>query len=205
MARRFAEITFTDSVRNTQRRYGSRDFNEQFEVAEDPRSDLGPQEAAFIEARDGFYQATASDDGWPYVQFRGGPTGFLRVLDEGTIGYADYRGNVQYISVGNLNENDRVALILMDYANRARLKIWGRVRIVHAADDPALMEKLSVPGYRARVERGIVISVAAFDWNCPQHITPRFTEAEIGLAVQPLHDRIAELEQALTEAAATTA
>jgi len=199
MARRFAEITFTDAVRNAQRRYGSREFNEQFEVAKDPRDTITPHEQAFIEARDGFYQATSNEDGWPYVQFRGGPVGFLRVLDERTIGYADYRGNIQYISVGNMIANERVALILMDYANQARLKIWGRAGIAHAADNPDMMERLAVPEYRARVERGIIVTVEALEWNCPQHITPRFTEAEVKVAIQPLHDRIADLEMQLQE------
>ena len=146
---------------------------------------------AFIEARDGFYQATVSESGWPYVQFRGGPSGFLKVIDAKTIGYADFGGNVQYLSVGNLNADARVALILMDYANRARLKIWGRARIVHAAEDAELVSAMTMPGYKARVERVIVISVEAFDWNCPQHITPRYTEAEVEAAVAPLR---AELE-----------
>lgn len=200
MARKFANITFTPSVRAAQNRYGSREFNEQFEYVDDPHDGLGLREIAFIGARDGFYQSTVNEDGWPYVQFRGGPTGFLRVLDAKTLGYADFRGNTQYLSVGNFAVNDRVSIILMDYANRARLKIWGRVRIVHGAEEPDLMERLAVTGYKARIERGIIITMEAFDWNCPQHITPRFTEAEIAARVQPLHDRIAGLEAALKSA-----
>jgi predicted pyridoxine 5'-phosphate oxidase superfamily flavin-nucleotide-binding protein len=119
-----------------------------------------------------------SETGWPYVQFKGGPAGFLKVLDAGTIGYADFRGNVQYISAGNVQGNDRVSLILMDYAQRRRLKILGHVRLVPAGDNPALIEQLSLPHYRATVERAVLISVVAYDWNCPQHITPRFTQAE---------------------------
>ena len=157
---------------------------------------LGDRESTFIEARDGFYQATVNEDGWPYVQFRGGPSGFLKVLDDRTIGYADFRGNVQYISVGNLAANDRVSLILMDYPNRRRLKIWARARIVHHDEDPELLERLEVPTYRARVERAVVLTVEAFDWNCPQHITPRFTEAEVEEVLEPFRDRIAELEAA---------
>ena len=194
MAKRFAEITFTPSVKAAQTRYGSRAANEGFELSPDPGDTLGPAETAFIEARDGFYQATVNEDGWPYVQFRGGPAGFLKVLDERTIGYADFRGNIQYLSVGNLNANDRIALILMDYPNRRRLKIWARARIVHHDEDPDLLARLEVPTYRARVERAVVMTIEAIEWNCPQHITPRFTEGEIDEMVTPLRDRIVELE-----------
>jgi predicted pyridoxine 5'-phosphate oxidase superfamily flavin-nucleotide-binding protein len=152
---------------------------------------LTEEESEFIEARDGFYQATVSETGWPYVQFRGGPKGFLKVIDSKTIGYADFRGNVQYVSVGNLNSDGRIALILMDYPNRRRLKIWGSARVVHESDEPAVLAALRIEGYKARVERAVIITVAAFDWNCPQHITPRFTEAEVQAAIAPL---MAELE-----------
>ena len=151
MARAFAEIAFTPSVRAVQARQGSAAAYERVLAPEAERADrLGPEEAAFIAARDGFYQATVSETGWPYVQFRGGPPGFLKVLDERTLGYADFRGNRQYLSVGNLGRDDRVSLILMDYANRRRLKILGHARIIEAADDPALIEALHDPGYRAR-------------------------------------------------------
>lgn len=179
MPRAFAEIAFTPSVKAAQSLYGSRDSNRGFELAEDPRNTLQEHDAAFIEARDSFYQATVGENGWPYVQHRGGPAGFLRVLDERTIGYADFRGNAQYLSVGNLNADARIALILMDYAHRRRMKLWGRARIVHEIDDPALIARLEVPAYRARVERGVVITIEAIEWNCPQHITPRYTEAEV--------------------------
>jgi predicted pyridoxine 5'-phosphate oxidase superfamily flavin-nucleotide-binding protein len=179
MSTAFADIAFTPSVKAAQQRYGSREANRGFELAPDARNELTAREAAFIAARDSFYQATASESGWPYVQHRGGPAGFLKMLDARTIGYADFRGNVQYLSAGNLGANERVALILMDYANRRRLKIWGRARIVHADDDPGLIAQLELPGYRARVERGIVIHVEAYDWNCPQHITQRFSRAEV--------------------------
>ena len=138
-----------------------------------------------------------SETGWPYVQHRGGLTGFLQVLDANTIGYADFRGNRQYVSVGNLAANDKISLILMDYANRRRLKIWGRVQIVHADENPELIAKLENPAYRARVERAVVIKVEAWDWNCPQHITQRFTQADINVAVQPLHDEITALKTQL--------
>ena len=192
MARAFAEITFTPSVRAAQARYGSHAANAGFEQAEERRDILTDREAEFIHARDGFYQASVSETGWPYVQFRGGPKGFLKVLDEGTIGYAYFRGNVQYISTGNINADGRVALILMDYPNRRRLKVWARARIVHEDEDPALLSRLEVPTYRARVERAVVMTVEAFDWNCPQHITPRFTEDEIAELVAPLRQQLAQ-------------
>ncbi len=194
MPKKFSEITFTPSVKAAQARYGSRAANERFELAEDPGDTLGKAEAAFIEARDSFYQATVNEKGWPYVQHRGGPPGFLKVLDERTIGYADFRGNIQYLSVGNLAGNDRISIILMDYPNRRRLKIWARARLVHDDEDPELIARLEVPTYRARVERGVVMTIEAIEWNCPQHITPRFTEGEIGETVTPLIDRITELE-----------
>ena len=186
MSTAFADIAFTPSVKAAQSRYGSRDANRGFELAEDARNELTEREARFIAARDSFYQATVAESGWPYVQHRGGPAGFLKVLDARTIGYADFRGNVQYLSAGNLAANERVSLILMDYANRRRLKIWGRARIVHADEQPELVARLEVPGYRARVERGIVIQVEAWDWNCPQHITQRYSKAEVERRMAPL-------------------
>ena len=151
-------------------------------------------EAAFIADRDSFYMATVSETGWPYVQHRGGPRGFLKVVDEKTLAFADYRGNRQYISVGNLASDDRAALILMDYAGRARLKIYAHVEAVPLDADPALARLAADADYRAKPERILRLHLMAFDWNCPQHITPRFTEAEIGEAVQPLRERLATLE-----------
>jgi predicted pyridoxine 5'-phosphate oxidase superfamily flavin-nucleotide-binding protein len=191
MARAFAEIAFTPSVKAAQSQYGSRRANQGLEVAEDREDELTDVEREFIESRDSFYQATVTETGWPYVQFRGGPPGFLKVIDTKTIGFADFRGNVQYLSVGNINADGRIALILMDYPNRRRLKIWGRARVLHEADEARLLAALKITGYKARVERAIVIAVEAFSWNCPQHITPRFTEAEVKAVVAPL---IAELE-----------
>jgi predicted pyridoxine 5'-phosphate oxidase superfamily flavin-nucleotide-binding protein len=182
----FVDIAFTPSVKAAQSRYGSRPANLGFEAMQDRGSELTQREAAFIAERDGFYQATVSETGWPYVQHRGGPLGFLTVLDARTIGYPDFRGNAQYLSVGNLSANDRAALILMDYANRRRLKIWGRARIVHQADSPDWLARLQMSGYRARVERGVIMSVEAYDWNCPQHITPRYSKLEIEHLLAPL-------------------
>ena len=203
MPNAFAEICFTPSVKAAQSLYGSRQANQDFELSGDARNSLGEREAVFIAERDSFYQATVSESDWPYVQHRGGPKGFLKVLDERTLGYADFRGNVQYLSVGNLNANDRISLIMMDYPNRRRLKIWGRARIVHEKDEPDLIAQLEVATYRARVERGIIIHVEAYDWNCPQHITPRYTEAEIEDLLDPLLEENRRLK-AQTSAAPKT-
>ena len=194
MSRRFAEIAFTPSVQEMQSRQGSRQAYAKWDTHDPARDLIGLMEKDFIEARDGFYQATVNSDGWPYVQFRGGPVGFLKVLDENTLGYADFRGNVQYVSVGNMADNDRVSIILMDYANRQRLKILARTQLVDFRDDPALVEALEDPNYRARVERGVVFKIEAVDWNCPQHITPRFTQAEIDQKIAPLLQQIEELQ-----------
>lgn len=199
MGHRFAELAFTPTVMAVQEHEGSRDSYRRLEGGEAHHDRLGPAEASFIAARDSFYMATVSETGWPYLQHRGGPRGFLKVLDEGTIGFADFRGNRQYVSVGNLSGDDRVALILVDYPNRRRLKILGRARAV-TMDDAAKLGRLDLPGYRAKVERGLLIAVETFDWNCPQHLTPRFTAEEIASAVAPLHARIAELEAALAQA-----
>lgn len=192
MARAFADITFTSSVKAAQSLYGSRENNRGFELAEDPRNTLGAAEAEFIHARDSFYQATVGENGWPYVQHRGGATGFIKVLDQRTLGYADFRGNRQYISVGNINADDRISLIFMDYANQRRLKIWGRAKVVHENENPELIAQLEDLRYRARIERALVIHVEAYEWNCPQHITRRFTEAEVRETFAPL---MAENEQ----------
>ena len=184
MAHRFAQLMFTPAVKEVQARMGSRGANERFEDAGAPAAErLGPAEREFITARDSFYLATVSETGWPYVQHRGGPPGFLKILDARTLGFADYRGNRQYISVGNLTRDDRVSLILVDYPNQRRLKVAGRSRLVDPRSDPELIARLRDEDYGARVERAMVIDIEGFDWNCPQHITPRFTEAEIAAAV----------------------
>jgi predicted pyridoxine 5'-phosphate oxidase superfamily flavin-nucleotide-binding protein len=201
MGRAYSDITFTRTIRALQETLGSREQYAGFDLAEDRRDRLGPREAAFVAAADHFYQATVSETGWPYVQHRGGPPGFLRVIDPKTLGYADYRGNVQYLSVGNLKSDDRISIIIMDYANRRRLKLIGRARSVELADDPALVASLHVEGYRARAERAILITVEGYDWNCPQHITPRFTEAEVEAMTAPLQVRIRRLEEQLAAAA----
>lgn len=186
MPRAFADISFTPSVKAAQSLYGSRDANTGFERAEDPRNTLTEPEMAFIRERDSVYMATVSETSWPYVQHRGGLAGFIKVLDERTIGFADFKGNRQYISVGNINADGRTSLILMDYPNRRRLKLWGHARIVHESEEPALIAAVEDPTYRARIERAIVIRIEAIEWNCPQHITPRFTEQEVDRFIAPI-------------------
>ena len=194
MARAFAEIAFTPAVLAAQEKQGSARNYAKFLTPEADAGDrLTETEAAFIAARDGFFQATVSETGWPYVQFRGGPAGFLKVPDEKTIAYADFRGNRQYLSVGNLSQDDRVSLILVDYPNRRRLKIWGRARVVDRETDPDLVARLFDDGYRARPERAVVITVEAFDWNCPQHIPQRFTVEEFEHALAPLREELERL------------
>jgi predicted pyridoxine 5'-phosphate oxidase superfamily flavin-nucleotide-binding protein len=196
MARRFAELLFTRAVRAAQTRYGGK--ADRLLAASDPRERLGPDEVEFLQTRDGFHLATVGETGWPYVQFRGGPPGFLRVLDERTIAWADFRGNRQYVSTGNLDPagEARVAIIAMDHARQLRIKLLGTARIIDADADPELAALVTVPGYRAVVERVVVVTLAAFDWNCPQHITPRYTAEELQDVVAPL---VAEVEQLRAE------
>ena len=201
MGHKFAEIAFTPTVKMEQERNGSRRSYARLEEGNAHHDRLGAREADFIAARDSFYMATVSETGWPYIQHRGGPAGFVRILDHKTIGFADFAGNRQYVSVGNLQTSDRVSLFFMDYPNQTRLKLLGHVRPIEAGD-AQLLERLHVPDYGARIERGMVITVAGYDWNCPQHITPRFTQAHVLSMVAPLRDRIAELESALAEISA---
>ncbi len=197
MTHRFADIAFTPTVKQVQERQGSRTaYSRNEEVAEPFNHLLTDAEAGFIAARDSLYMASVGETGWPYIQHRGGPVGFVRVLDAKTIGFADFRGNRQYISVGNLLTDDRVSLFFMDYPNRTRLKLLGRARTADP-DERETLERLAVPGYRGAVERGIVITVEGFDWNCPQHITERFTVDEVSRVSAPLLTRIAELEAQL--------
>ena len=202
MTRAFAAIAFTPETLALQEADGSARGYAPFLAPEaEPNDALGPVEAAFIQDRDGFYQASVNSAGWPYVQFRGGAPGFVHVLSGEEIAWADLRGNRQHLSAGNIAHDGRVSLFFMDYPNRRRLKLWGEARLVRAEDDPDLAERLH-PGGRARVQRLVRVAVRAFDWNCPQHIPQRFTTAEIAEAVAPLHARIAELE---AEAAALRA
>jgi predicted pyridoxine 5'-phosphate oxidase superfamily flavin-nucleotide-binding protein len=198
MRHRYLEIASTPSVKAARGRYGSAaqwDRATGAAAGEAARNDrLGPVEQQFIAARDGFYLASVSETGWPYVQFRGGPSGFLRVIDDRLLCYADFRGNRQYLTVGNVQADSRVSLFLMDYAHQRRLKIFGRMRVVDAREDPALAERLAVPGYAGRIERAALITIEAFDWNCPQHITARFTQAELEEALRPVRDEMMVLK-----------
>ena len=193
MAKNFAEIAFTESVKAQQEKYGSRRSYAKME-AQARGTELSFAEADFIAARDSFYLSTVGENGYPYVQFRGGPKGFLKVLDARTLAFADFRGNLQYISVGNLTRNDKAALILMDYAQRQRLKIYARIEVIEAQDAPELIAQLQDPEYKAQIERAMLLHVEAFDWNCPQHITQRFTLEEIRELNAPLYEHIAQLE-----------
>jgi predicted pyridoxine 5'-phosphate oxidase superfamily flavin-nucleotide-binding protein len=199
MGHRFAEIAFTPKVRAEQEARGSRANYARMELGDALNDALTERETQFIAERDTFYMASVSETGWPYVQHRGGPPGFVKVLDAETIGFADFRGNRQYVSVGNLTGDDRVAMILVDYPSRSRLKLLGHAQIV-GPEQIELLATLQTPGYRAKVERGFLVRIAAFDWNCPQHITPRFTEAQIATATAPLRARIETLERELAAA-----
>ena len=179
MSHHFADIMFTEGVKAAQEQYGSRARLERFTSMAGPNDELGEREADFIAERDTFYMASVNEDGWPYVQHRGGPAGFLRTLDPKRLAYADFRGNTQLVSVGNVSSNDRVSLILMDYPNRRRLKILGHMRVENA-DDVSSKDRAAVElaEYGAQIERVAYIDVVAFDWNCTQHITQRYTPAE---------------------------
>ena len=194
MSQRFAELAFTPLVKKQQEKHGSRRQYARMQEIGEPGDRLTDFEREFIAGRDGFYMASTGETGWPYIQYRGGAQGFLHVLDDQTLGFADLRGNKQYISTGNLEHDDRVALFLMDYAHQMRLKILGRVAVhENDAEAAALLEKLRVPGEKTPAERAMVIHVEAFDWNCPQHITPRYTVEELAGTLDPIRKRIDEL------------
>jgi uncharacterized protein len=196
MRHRFAELAFTPTVRAVQEAQGSRTHYDRMEHGDALNDELTGHEAEFIAERDSFYMASVSETGWPYVQHRGGPVGFVKVIDSKTIGFSDFRGNRQYVSLGNLVGDDRVAMIFVDYASRSRLKLLGHAKVV-GPEQTELLARLQTPGSRAKVERGFLVRIAAFDWNCPQHITPRFTEAQVAMATAPLRERIEMLEQQL--------
>jgi predicted pyridoxine 5'-phosphate oxidase superfamily flavin-nucleotide-binding protein len=189
----FLDIAVTPSVRAVQAKMGAdriwQNFNGHREFDR-----FTEDEAAFIADRDSFYMATVAETGWPYVQHRGGPRGFLKLVDDRTLAFADYRGNRQYISTGNLAADDRACLFLMDYPHRARLKIYAHAETLALTDDPDLTALVAMPDYKSKLERIFRLRLETFDWNCPQHITPRFTEQEVTEAVRPLRDRLAQLE-----------
>ncbi len=192
MAKYASDIAFTPAVKRVQETKGSRQTYANMEHSQGWQTTVTEDLAQFIAERDSFYIGTASADGQPYIQHRGGKRGFLKVLDEKTLAFADFRGNRQFITTGNLSENDKAYLFLMDYPNRQRIKIWGRARVVD--DNPALLARLTDSDYRGRPEQAIVFDVGAWDVNCPQHITPRYTGKEVSEMMEPLKQRIAELE-----------
>ena len=196
MPRKFTQIAFTPAVKTAQERFGSRQTYARFEQSGPDNDTITPELAQFITERDSFYLGTVSANGYPYIQFRGGKPGFLQILDERTLGFADYAGNAQYITVGNLTENDKAFIFLMDYRHRRRLKLWGHAK---AEDDPALIERLKVPNYDAQIERVMLFQVEAWNWNCPQHIPIRYSEQEVAAIVAQLQARIAELEGLLAK------
>ncbi|TXL71327.1 pyridoxamine 5'-phosphate oxidase family protein [Vineibacter terrae] len=186
------DVAFTPSVKAAQTRLGSRSRMERLESDRPWQTEVTDDLGAFLAIIDTFFFATASAAGQPYIQHRGGPPGFLRVIDKRTLGFADFRGNRQYITVGNLAENPRCHIFILHFATQQRVKLWGRARYVE--DDAALLQQLAVPGYRALVERAIVFEIEAWDVNCSQHITARYSEPEIAPAIDRLAARIKELE-----------
>lgn len=195
MTKCFGSLAFTPVVKTLQERYGSRRQYARMEQPGDMPGGLGPEERDLLGERDTFYMASLGETGWPYVQHRGGPKGFLKVIDERTIAFADFRGNKQYISTGNLMTDNRVALILVDYPRQLRLKILGRVEIFEGEKAKDWLAKVRDPGYKATIERVYVIRIEAFDWNCQQHIIPRYTEEEIREVLEPVERQIEELEE----------
>jgi hypothetical protein len=194
MAHNFGSLVFTPVVKALQEKYGSRRQYARMEGGSPSADRLGPDESAFIEDRDSFYMATVGATGWPYVQHRGGPKGFLKVIDDHTIAFADFPGNKQFISTGSLATDDRVALIMVDYPRQARLKILGRAEIFEGERARPWLKRVP-EGHKAGIERVYVITVEGFDWNCPKYITPRFTEEEIREAIAPFERRMQELEE----------
>lgn len=194
MGNKFTETLFTESVKKIQTEMGSRKAYQRGEGTPDVHHELTENEAEFIEARDSFYMATVGSELWPYIQHRGGQKGFVKILNNKQIGFADYSGNRQYISVGNLTDHHRAALFFMDYPNQTRLKLIGNVKIVSGEKDSAILNRLSEGAGNVRVERGMIIDIVGFDWNCPQFISPRWTEPEIRKAILPLQQKIADLE-----------
>lgn len=194
MSKTFGSLVFTPVVKQLQERYGSRRQYERIAARTDLPQGLGPEEQQFITERDSFYMASIGSTGWPYVQHRGGPKGFLKLRDSQTLAFADYGGNKQYVSTGNLLTNDRVALIFVDYPRQARLKILGHAKIIERAEAGELLEAVREEGEDDFIERVYVIHVEAFDWNCPKHITQRFTVEEMRTILAPFEQRLQSLE-----------
>ena len=194
MTTKYLDLAMTESVCRAQQQY----YGRAAKITDAPERDpLGEAEAEFIAARDSFYLGTVSESGWPYIQHRGGPAGFLRVLNPTTLAFADYKGNRQLLSTGNVSVNDRVSLFLMDYQHRERLKILGHARVENARSHPEVVTQVSNPSMQSSVERVVLIDVVSFDWNCPKYITSRYSVAEVEELAGPLKARIAELETKL--------
>jgi len=191
-----SDVAFTPAVKTIQTRKGSRDTYAKAEQHGGWRTEIDENLAGFLAETNSFYLATSSADGQPYIQHRGGPKGFVKVLDRNTIAFADYSGNRQYITQGNLSENPKAYVFVMDYAHRRRVKLWGEARVVD--DDPALLQSLMPQGYRARPEQVILFKIAAWDTNCPQHIPQKFDAADVAAALASRDARVAELEAELT-------
>jgi predicted pyridoxine 5'-phosphate oxidase superfamily flavin-nucleotide-binding protein len=194
----YAKLAFTDPVKKLQEQHGSRKQYERVEKARDVAG-LGENEIFFIAERDGFYLSSIGENGFPYIQFRGGPQGFLKVLDPTTLGFLDFRGNLQYISTGNIQTNRNVALFFMDYARQTRLKMFAEAEIIALEDRPDLVAELQLAEYKAKPERIMLLHIKGYDWNCPQHITPRYTLQEIQEAMAPQKAYIEQLEKELEE------
>ena len=195
MGRRFQELAFTPLVKEQQERHGSRRQYERVAQTAPAGETLGPAEQTFITHRDSFYMASVSETGWPYIQHRGGPKGFVHILNPSLIGFADFRGNKQYITLGNLQHDSRVALFFMDYPHQTRLKILGRVEVHENDAEASSFIKSFPPTDRSDIiERVIFIQIEGFDWNCPQHITPRYTADELEQSLAPIRERLAQLE-----------
>ena len=190
----YEQIAFTDAVKKLQELHGSRMAYERMEEG-DHETGFTAAERNFISSRDSFYLASISQTGYPYIQHRGGPKGFIKVLDDATLGLVDFSGNKQYISVGNAAENSKVSLILMDYPQKARLKLFADIKVVEIAEDPELFEKLDPAGYKHKAERMLIFSVKGYSWNCPQHITPRYTLEEIETAFAARNGYVQSLEE----------
>ena len=204
MARAFADIAFTDSVKEMQVRYGTRNAYSGLAFDLDQSDRLTEFEINFLSESDSFYLGTVGENGWPYVQHRGGPKGVLQVLDDKTIAYAEFNGNQQYISLGNIHANEKVLLFVMDYPNRRRLKIWARAQLVDANINVELIARMNNLEYPARADRAVLLSVEAIDWNCPQHITQRFSNAEIAQVLTPLLEENHMLKLQLAQALKNT-
>lgn len=193
MPQQYARIAFTDEVKEAQQANGSRRAMQRFEEADFDNDVLGPDEEQFIAERDGFYLATASSSGWPYVQYRGGPPGFVHVIDETTLAWAELRGNRQYISHGNLTADKRASVFLMDYARQQRLKIFGSIQLLDQDQHPELRARTMPSTPRTQIQRLALLHVHAYDWNCPQHITPRYTAAELQESLIPVREELQRL------------